>query len=208
MIFNVLIVGSPASNFRQAQMTHTKFEKCDCRMADFSYANLSGSLFWNTNLRSASFRNADLTDVSFYGANLRNADFTNTTITDGQLESARSIRNAKLPNGTLGHGRNMIKNGDANCNITSLHPWHVHNGSIAVVPSETNPNDCRFILQSNVTSATMSQRISLVNVWDSTLWMSSTVELFVYNSSGISTKLFGLNNDGAIIQKGIFSIVE
>jgi uncharacterized protein YjbI with pentapeptide repeats len=206
MILNVLIADFPSSNFRYAKMAHTIFEKCNCWRIDFSYANLVESIFWNANLKGTLFKNADLTKVNFTGANLRNADLTNTTITDRQLQSARSIRNAKLPNGTLGRARNLIKNGDANCNITSLHPWHVQNGSIAVVASKKNLNDCQFVLQSNEISATMSQRINLMNVWDSTLWTDSTVELHLYNSSGVSVELNGLDKNGTVIQKKLSSI--
>jgi uncharacterized protein YjbI with pentapeptide repeats len=175
-------------------------------MANFSYANLSGSVFWNANLKNVSFQNADLTYADFSGSNLRDADFTNTTITDSQLQSALSIRNAKLPNGTLGRARNLIKNGDANCNIKSLHPWHLQNGSITVVASKKNLNDCQFVLQSNGIGATMSQRIRLWDVWDSTLWTTSNVELHLYNSSGVSIELNSLSNNGTVIQKRIFGI--
>ena len=209
MIFNILIADFPSSsNFRYANMAHTIFEKCNCWRIDFSYANLAESIFWNANLKGAVFKNADLTKVNFTGANLRNADFTNTTITNKQLQSARSIRNAKLPNGTLGRARNLIKNGDANCNTTSLHPWHVQNGSIALVTSKKNSSDCQFVLQSNLIGATMSQRINLTNVWDSTLWTDSDVELHLYNSSGVSIELNGHDKDGTIIQKKSSSIVE
>jgi uncharacterized protein YjbI with pentapeptide repeats len=208
MIFNFLAPVGKSSNFRHANMPHTIFEKCECRRVDFSYANLSGSVFWNANLENVSFQNADLAYVNFSGANLWNADFTNTTITDSQLQSALSIRNAKLPNGTLGRARNLIKNGDANCNIKSLYPWHVQNGSIMVVASKKNLNDCQFVLQSNVIGATMSQRIHLGDIWDSTLWTTSNVELHLNNSSGISTNIYGLSNNGTVIQKKLYSIVE
>jgi uncharacterized protein YjbI with pentapeptide repeats len=208
MLFSFSIGVFPSSNFHHAKMAHTIFEKSDCRRVDFSYANLSGSVFWNANLKNVSFQNADLTSVNFSGANLWNADFTNTTITDSQLQNALSIQNAKLPNGTLGRGENLIKNGDANCNIKSLHPWRVQNGSIAVVASEENPNNCQFVLQSNVIGATMSQRIDLLNIWDSTLWQYSEFELHLNKSSGVSIELNGLSNNGAVLHKKIYSIIK
>jgi uncharacterized protein YjbI with pentapeptide repeats len=203
-----LIVGFPSSNFRHAQMNHIIFEKCDCQRVDFSYANLAGSVFCNANLRSASFQNAVLTQANFSHANLCDADFTNTTITDSQLESALSIRNAKLPNGTLGRTQNLIENGDANCNIESLYPWQVQNGNIAVVASKKHPNDCQFVLKSHVIGATMCQRIRLVDVWDFTIRTDSNVELHFYHSSGVSIELNGLSNNGTIIHTEVHSMVE
>jgi uncharacterized protein YjbI with pentapeptide repeats len=208
MIFSFLIVGFPSSNFRHAQMNHVIFEKCDCQRVDFSYANLVGSVFCNANLRSASFQNAVLTQANFSHANLCDADFTNTTITDSQLQSALSIRNAKLPNGTLGRTQNLIENGDANCNIKSLYPWQVQNGNIVVVASKRNPNDCQFVLKSHVIGATMSQRILLVDLWDFTIRTDSNVELHFYHSSGVSIKLNGLSNNGTVIHTEVHSMVE
>jgi uncharacterized protein YjbI with pentapeptide repeats len=183
-------------------------EKSNCKMVDFSYANLSGSVFWNVNLMNASFHSVDLTEVNFSGANLLNSDLTNTTITNRQLQSARSIRNAKLPNGTLGRDRNLIVNGDATCIMKSLHPWYVTYGSIAVVPSRVNPNDCQFVLQFNGIGAAMSQRINLVDVWDSTLWTNSNVELHMYSSNGVSIELNSLSSNGTFIRRQTFGIIQ
>jgi hypothetical protein len=84
----------------------------------------------------------------------------------------------------------------------------VQNGSIAVVVSKENRNNCQFVLQSNGIGATMWQRINLVNVWDSTLWTNSDIELHLYNSSGVSTELNGLSKNGTVIQKKLYSKVE
>ena len=102
--------------------------------------------------------------MNFAGTNLWNVDLTNTTITDDQLHSALSIRNTRLPNGTLGRARNLIRNGDAICNIWTLNPWHAQKGQIAVVTSKDDPSDCQFVLRSSRIDANMSERIDLVNV--------------------------------------------
>jgi uncharacterized protein YjbI with pentapeptide repeats len=146
-----------------------------------------------------------LNNTIFSLANLQNADFTNTTITDNQLQSALSIRNAKLPNGTLGQDRNLIKNGDANCKISLVRHWQVQNGHIAVVLSKEDRNQCQFSLQSVITGAIMSQRITLVGIWDSSIWTNSNVELQADMSSEVSIELSGKSSNGAVLDKHIAS---
>jgi uncharacterized protein YjbI with pentapeptide repeats len=176
-------------------MTYTTFVECLCARIDFSYANLKGS----------SFHGATLSNASFSLANLQDADFTNTTITDSQLQSALSIRNAKLPNGTLGQGRNLVKNGDANCNISLVDNWEVQNGNIMVVPSKEDGSQCQFTLQSFATGAIMSQRITLVGIWDSSFWIFSNVELQAHMSNGVCMELSGKTSNGTVLKKGITS---
>jgi uncharacterized protein YjbI with pentapeptide repeats len=190
-----IVEGSSTSNFRQANMAHTIFVDCKCNDVDFSYANLE----------NASFRGATLDESNFLCANLQEADFTNTTITDSQLRSALSIRDAKLPNGTLGHGHNLVKNGDADCNITLVKDWQVENGSIAVVASKEDPSDCQFSLQSLVTGATMSQRIVQAQFWNSFICTNSIVKLQANMSSGVSIELSGINSAGTILNKIVAS---
>jgi uncharacterized protein YjbI with pentapeptide repeats len=164
-------------------------------MVDFSYANFKNS----------SFHGATLSNANFSLANLQNADFTNTNITDNQLQSAISIRNAKLLNGTLGQGRSLVKNGDANCNISLVDHWRVRNGNITVMSSKENRDECQFTLQSFATGAIMSQRITLVGIWDSSIWTNSNVELQGHMSSGVSMELNAKNNKGIILDKQIAS---
>ncbi len=208
MIFDFLFTAFGSSHFHYADMTRTKFVKCHCEMANFSYANLSMSEFMDANLKNASFQNANLTQVNFTLANLWNADLTNTTITDDQLHSALSIRNAKLPNGTLGHARNLIRNGKANCNTRLIDPWHVSNDTILVNTSTENLNNCQFVLKSDINEATMWQRISLADVWDPIIWAYSNVELHLSRSSGISFELNGLDSNGTILWKELSSKFE
>jgi uncharacterized protein YjbI with pentapeptide repeats len=176
-------------------MAYTIFTQCICGKADFSYANLEGS----------SFHSADLTNTNFSFANLKDVDFTNTTITDIQLQSALSIRNAKLPNGTVGRDNNLIKNGDANCNISLIDHWQIENGNIAVMISKEQRNKCQFSLQSIETGATMSQIIDLKSVWDSTIWKHSNIELRADMSNRLTIELSGINNNGKVYNSKIIS---
>ncbi len=189
------IFSGEVTRFDYADMAHTIFVRCICNRVDFSYANLKNSSFYS----------AELSNANFSLANLQNADFTNTNITDSQLQSALSIRNAKLPNGTLGRGQNLVKNGDANCNISLVDHWKVQNGNITVMPSKEDRDECQFTLQSFATGAIMSQRITLVGIWDSSFWRYSKVELQGHMSSGVSMELSGKNNNGIILNKNITS---
>jgi uncharacterized protein YjbI with pentapeptide repeats len=188
-----IVEGSSTSNFRQANMAHTIFVDCKCNDVDFSYANLKNALF----------HGATLNESNFLFANLQKADFTNTTITDSQLQSALSIRDAKLPNGTLAHGHNLVKNGDADCNITLIKDWRVQNGIIAVVVSKKGRSDCQFSLKSLVTGAVMSQRIVLAQFWNSSIWTNSIVELQAHMTSGVLIELSGINSNGTILNKNL-----
>jgi uncharacterized protein YjbI with pentapeptide repeats len=169
--------------------------RCLCQEVDFSYTNLKGS----------SFHSAALNNANFSFANLQKVDFTNTIITDSQLQSALSIRNAILPNGTLGRDQNLIQNGDANCNIPLVSHWQVQNGNIAVMVIEENRNECQFSLQSLATGAMMYQRINLVPIWDSSFWKDSRVELQAHMSSGVSIELSGKARNRTVVKKEVTS---
>ncbi len=135
-------------------MARSIFVRCSCGGLDFSYANLEGS----------TFHSANLSNINFAFANLQNVDFTNFIVTDSQLQSALSIRNAKLPNGTLGQGRNLIKNGRPDCHKPLVDDWQTENGNIIVMSSNKNPSQCQFTLLSITTGAAMSQRIPLLGI--------------------------------------------
>ena len=124
-----------------------------------------------------------------------------TNITDRQLQRALSIRNAKLPNQTLGQGRNLLKNGDANCGIPLQDHWQVINGSILVMTSNTNQTQCQFFLRSTTIGAAMSQKISLVDVYDASFWINSGIELRAEMSDGVSIELVSKNNDHLVLEK-------
>jgi hypothetical protein len=110
------------------------------------------------------------------------------------LQNALSIRNAKLPNGTLGRGRNLFKNGNANCNISLANHWQAKNGSIIIVATKENPGQCHFSPQLKAIGAIMSQRIALVDIWNSSFWTDSSVEWEAQMSNGVSIELIGKSN--------------
>ena len=74
--------------------------KDDLAGADLSYLNLSGANLSQANLREANLHRADLTDVNLSGADLSGADLTGARVTGNQLDQAKSLAGAILPDGT------------------------------------------------------------------------------------------------------------
>ncbi|MEW6029842.1 MAG: pentapeptide repeat-containing protein [Chloroflexota bacterium] len=100
------------ANLAQAMTSNTNFTE-----ADFTNANLAGVFASDTNFLDAIFVNADLTNADMRASNMINADFTgaitigvdfsgsNMTgaiITDKQLDQAYSVKDAILPDGSIG----------------------------------------------------------------------------------------------------------
>ena len=161
--------------------------------------------FWHANLKGASFNGVDLRAVDFTRANLARADFTKTTITDSQLRSALSIRDAQLPNGTLGRDPNLLNNGYADCNTSVRNSWQVREGDIAIENFGRNKSDCRFVsLQSNV-RAIMSQRVSLINNWNSDLWTESQAVLRARMTKGVKILTRGIRDNHTLIDQVFLS---
>ena len=181
-------------------MPNTTFKNCVCNGVDFSYAKLN----------NASFHGTALYGTNFSFAVLDKADFTNTNITDSQLRSAFSIRGTKLPNGTLGQGHNLVKNGDANCNIIPIQDWQIQYGSIAVIASKKGRNDCQFFLQSLVAGAAMSQRIVMAQIsrpeyYKNASSIADNVELQADMSTGVFIELTGITSNRTVIDKAVAS---
>ena len=186
-------------------MAHTIFVNCICNNVDFTYANLNNASFYGAALYGTNFSFTNLQKADFSFANLYKADFSNSNITDSQLRSALSIRDAKLPNGTLGQGYNLVKNGDANCNITLVQDWRIHNDSIAVIASKKGGNDCQFSLQPFVTEAVMSQQISFTEHRSPSFLIQHSVELQADMSDGVLIELSGIHSNGTILKKTVVS---
>ena len=189
------------NTFHYSKLKNAIFKNCRCDNTDFTNVNLKGS----------SFHRAQLSRTNFSLANLQEVDLRETDVKDHQLESALSIQNAKLSNGTLAQGRNLVKNGDATCHIPLTQYWQIHNGSIAIMPSKTDQNQCQFVLQSMAIGATMSQVISVENLPDTSFWRVFTADFRGQMSDGVSIKLIKGDDDDALFERrviSIFSIVD
>ncbi|CAF4825849.1 unnamed protein product [Rotaria socialis] len=205
--FTILGYTGYSVNFRNAVMPYTKFERTRCIEAHFNSSNLSESIFFQVNAKSASFNNADLTNTNFSLANLNKADFAGTKVTRSQLESALSIQDALLPNGTRVRNPNLIKNGYADCNTSLLLSWVLTHGSITTMKTETDFNNCHFALQSNNVGASMYQKVGLAH-WDPGFWKYSLAVLDAKMTNGVSIELNGKSQNGTIIDKNILDATE
>ena len=159
-------------NFTNTILLNTIFNRAFLAAVNFSYATfkhrtnfsqawISSSSFSHALLKGAMFRDASLTSVSFKGANLRRADLTNAKISSTQLSDALSVRDARLPNGTIAREPNLLKNGYATCHVSSLDDWRIHQGMIFVQSLEEDSQNCAFTLQTGLNKANMSQQIDL-----------------------------------------------
>ena len=196
------------ATFDDALASNDTFERSRCMLARFDNADLSMSSFWRANAKGASFNGANLLDVDFSRANLQEADLTNTGITDGQLLSALSIRDARLPNGTLGRDRSLIENGHADCRQSPYPHWQWQTGQIIPVVSGADLTECHFTVPANTTEASMSQRIDLTRVWDSTFWVSSRAVLYARMAGTVSVQMSATNSSGSVLDKKILSKIE
>lgn len=177
------------TRFTSAKLVRSTFETCWCQQIDFTGADF----------KNAFFKNAQLTKSDFVFNHFENVDFTRASLRSDSLQNAVSIRDVRFPNGTLGYRQNWIENGDADCNRTSLDPWQIDNGNIAIM--HFNESQCHFADQSTTTPVMMSQKMSLKDMWDSSFWSSSFVDLQAEMSDGVSIDLLGTSTNGTIINQ-------
>ena len=203
-------------NFTNATLLNTIFNRSFLVAVNFSYATfklrtnfsqawISLSSFSHALLKGAIFRDASLNSVSFNGANLRRADLTNAKLSSTQLNDALSVRDARLPNGTIARDPNLLKNGYATCHVSSLDNWQIHQGMILVQSMEEDSQNCAFTLQTDLSKANMSQQIDLRSLWNRSIWKMSTVELTVQLTAGVFIHLHGLDHRGNILRQEILS---
>ena len=189
------------TDFRYANMTNVTFKQAGLRKSRFDYARLAFSSFWHANAKGASFHGADLRTADFSRANLKQADFTNTSITDRQLLSALSIRDARLPNGTLARDPNFLKNGCADCNTSVRQNWQIREGNVVATSSGTDPSHCHFAAQASDRETAMLQRINLTAVWDATFWSYTKAVLLARMGNEVSVQIGGISNTGRVIAR-------
>lgn len=186
-------------NFTRAKMPYTNFLQTRRIIASFDYADLSMSTFLHANLKNARFYENNLTTVNFSHANLQKTEFLQTRIEDSQLRSALSIRDARLPDGSLGKDPNLVKNGEADCNSSPRDSWKLQIGEIVTKVSDTNSSNCYYTLQSYDVGAVMLQRINLSNIWNYQLWPYSHAVFNATMGNTISIQLVAMNNSGTVL---------
>ena len=187
-------------------MPQTNFSRAQRVLANFTEANLTMSDFRDANLREAQFNKATFTMVNFSGANLHLADLRDTSITSDQLSSALSIRDARLPDGTLGRDSNLIINGHAECGTSLDRSWIVESGSVATQKSSSTNNECVFALRSHAIGASMRQRIDLSTVWKKNIWPYSRALFHARMNGSVSVELNGYDKMGKTVAQTQTSI--
>ena len=100
---HVVLVRRGAQVLREWREQHAKV-RLDLRWAhlsaaDLREADLSGADLTNATLLGANLRGADLTSTDLTNTDLTNADLTDAQVTEEQLEAAKSLEGATMPNG-------------------------------------------------------------------------------------------------------------
>ncbi|CAF3938662.1 unnamed protein product [Rotaria sp. Silwood1] len=171
---------APATNFRQAT----------CVAVRFFFAYLVGSNFSESNIKHTLFEKANLTSVDF---------FRSTDITESQLQAALSIQDVPISDEEFAHDTTWINNDETDCNSLLIRNWTLATGNVTANMSKKNNRNCRFTLQSLATGAKMSQRVDLLNKWDSKSWPFSQAVLTADFSIGVTILLRGVNNSQHIL---------
>ncbi|CAF4926956.1 unnamed protein product [Rotaria socialis] len=194
-----------SANFLDAKISNTNFHQSSCVASRFQLASLSDCNFWQSNLKDAIFQAARLNQVNFYHANLYKTNFMDADMANSELDNTLSIQDVILPNKTSAHDENLIKDGQADCNISHISGWTLNNGNITTAISNKSNSNCQFTLQSFSTGATMYQRVNLSDKWDSNLWTYSEAVLSAKVSTGVLIDLKGLQRNNSVSSKETLS---
>ena len=171
----------------------------------FNSATLTSSNFSYSNIKLASFLISPLKEVDFSGTNLYTVHFNDSEMTDIQLRSALSIQDAVLPNGTLAHDKNLIENGQPDCNTSLINDWTLSNVNVTVIMSSVSKSNCQFTLQSLSSGAAMYQRVNLFDKWNPTSWPYSQAVLRASMSIGITMELRGFSSNNLVLSRQTLS---
>ncbi|CAM4982618.1 unnamed protein product [Rotaria socialis] len=196
------------ANVTGAKVFNTNFHQSSGVASIFNYTSLSDCDFWHSNLKHAVFYKANLNQVNFSRANLYKTNFTYANMAKSELNNTLSIQDAILPNETSAHDENLVKDGQADCNISHISGWTLSNGNITTVISNKSSSNCQFTLQSLSIGATMYQRVSLSDKWDSNFWTHSEAVLSAKMSTGVLIDLKGLQKNNSVSSKETLSSNE
>ncbi len=88
------------ADLREADLGEANLHGADLHGAWLSEANLSGASLREAILSGANLREANLSGASLGGANLREANLSGAIVTSEQLETAKSLQGATMPDGS------------------------------------------------------------------------------------------------------------
>lgn len=165
----------------------------------FFGTKIASSTFLHTNLKYSVFKSAELTNIDFSDTNLYAADFRGAVLIRSKLQSALTIQDATLPSGTLGDDLNMINKDHVRCNLSQQNLWIVENGNVTRSPCSQDHRHCQFALPAFTTSASMTQRISLADNWNVSLWPRSQVVLRANMISNVLIEWKQISSTGQVL---------
>jgi hypothetical protein len=88
-------------NLLGANLSHAFLHKADLSKAELRQANFYRADLLEANLRGANLSKADLREARLIGAELSDADLSGAKIAQEQLEQAKSLKGATMPDGSI-----------------------------------------------------------------------------------------------------------
>ena len=97
---NLSFVTLSDANLSSTDLSNTNLRGSNLNNANLSNTDLSGADLRNANLNNAKLNNSRLYNTKLKGAELCNVDLSNAKIIQSQLNTAKSLRNAIMPDGS------------------------------------------------------------------------------------------------------------
>lgn len=176
------------ADFGNARVVKTYFNDASLGASNFKWSNIKYSSFINASLIFSAYDNA-----VFYETNFKNAQMTRV-----YLKNAWALDSVVLPNRTIVN-TNLLMNNITDCGKFLDKYWVIKTGNISVSVSMGNPKNCRIVLRSHDTGATLFWRTKLSEKWDFSRWSYSRGVLSARMSLGVSLQLNGINSEGLIL---------
>ena len=165
------------------------FNNNNLNFVDFKFANAKYSHFW--------FNQWNNTD--FYGANFQWADFSKSNISSTEFNTAISIHGARLPSNDIASDPNLIRDFPGSCHSSISNSWNYEMENNQSIILQKSGNFCSFALNMSLREAVLFQKISLLHIWNSTIWPFSFVLLRGKMGEHVSIQLIGVTINGTIL---------
>lgn len=181
-------------HFSQSFGNDLDFSKASMILVDFSYSSLKRARFSSrSNWLQINFYRANLQESLLDNKYFNNLSRLNNAHVDGAQSSDFKLRDP-----------NLISKPPGQCYSTISDKWESNVND--KVPVYQDNHDCQFILNSNAKQAVLSQKISLDDNWNRTLWPISYAVLDANVSNNVKVELIGVNNMGRVINSKIIGI--
>lgn len=153
--------------------------------AHFLHTELSNVNFEHANLKYSVFEKSMLENINFNQANLFSSVFKNTSVLlMSETNQELSVHLVELNNGTIIKDRNLLVNGDADCNSSYPMHWTILKGIVNVGALNSFSNNCYFIVRNNESIASIKQTLD-ISGWDRNRWPKSELLVTAVMSEGV-----------------------